>query len=706
MKTLKLVANSSAAELSLIFLPFPWRNRSQGLEQWKRARGIRLCVVLLAACSLSTTRADDYHVSTAQQLQNALTQAAASSVSNNIYVTNGYYIGNFNFNSSSVNSLTILNEPNVDKSQIVLDSGGTGSSMNLSGSATANMTVQGMTFLRDSGSGTVGGLQIAGGNTAILVSGCSFLSLSNSTGIGLSISSGSNATMTNCSVTGTTGGGGGTGLSISAVSNVTIQSCTFVTNSGISFGGGLYVSGSSMISIIDSAFVGNTTLGPGASSFGGGAYCNGTTIFVSGNTFVGNSLNPSGYNGGYGAGGVFYGTTLTLSGNTFSGNSALTGCQYGGGAFCSGATITVSNNNFISNSAAIYGAGIYCSGAATLVNNSFVGNSLNAATCGYGSPAFGGGAYCGGTTTALFANTFTSNSAAGAYNNYISGGGLYCSSTILTASNNVFTGNTASLGSSLPGTPTYGGGVYASGSQITLLNNLVANNSVNSTVSQGGGIWVDASSNLFMINNTVTGNSSAGSGGGAAFILAGTVEVLNVFTNIIWGNAATVNGGDVYHLGTGATNVFVFNDASSYSGIWGTSQNNIDSAPQFFNPTGGDYHFPGGSPCANAGTNGAPYLPLTDLDGNSRTNNAGFVDMGCYEFNTSATHPADANADFLITAAEFNAYAAAWKNGQAWTNAPLAIPANYVTRAGYLLTNGGAYTNDGSARPVNWKPNR
>ena len=60
---------------------------------------------------------------------------------------------------------------------------------------------------------------------------------------------------------------------------------------------------------------------------------------------------------------------------------------------------------------------------------------------------------------------------------------------------------------------------------------------------------------------------------------------------------------------------------------------------------------------------------------------------------------------------EYNAYAAAWKAGQTWTNAPnsapnpIPIPANYVTRAGYLMTNGGAYYNDGSARPTNWKTN-
>jgi hypothetical protein len=121
----------------------------------------------------------------------------------------------------------------------------------------------------------------------------------------------------------------------------------------------------------------------------------------------------------------------------------------------------------------------------------------------------------------------------------------------------------------------------------------------------------------------------------------------------------------------------------------------------------GDYQIQGASPCKGAGTTNAPALPATDFDGNPRILN-GTVDMGCYEFTTAVPHPADINGDFVISPAEFNTYAAAWKNLQTWTNGPNPgpnpIPANYMTRAGYLMTNGGAYHNDGSARPVNWKP--
>jgi hypothetical protein len=645
---------------------------------------------LLMLLGLTSARAVDYHVATAQQLQNALTLAAASSVSNNIYVTNGYYTGNFNFNSANINSLTLLAETNIASSQIVIDSGGTGSSMSITASASPNITVQGMTFLRNCGSNGIGGLQIAGGNTTILVNGCQFLSPTNSAGIGLNLLSGINATVTNCTAVGSSIGGGGTGIYIAGVTNnVTIQNCSVITN-GLNNGNGLCITGAGSIAISGNLFIGNN-----------GTYFSGTTITLTHNAVIGN-LPLSHYGGA-----VCYGTTVTLSGNSFTGNSVGWPGSSGGGAYCSGTTITLSGNNFTGNSALntsgwggtqTFGGGAYCSGTTvTLFGNTFIGNSASNVSpcCGTNAYGFGGGVCCYGITI-LSNNTFIANSAAGYSSLLSSGGAAFCYSSATNPTvicGNTFQQNTATLG----------GAVYASGPTINLLDNLILNNAATTTSAEGGGIWVDASATLNMINNTVTGNTSAGTGGGAAYIVTGTVELLNVYNNIIFGNLATVNGGDVYLSGTGKKKVFNFNDADSYYGVWDIALNNKDVSPQFFDPVNGDYHFPGTSPCANAGTNGAPALPLTDLDGNSRTNSAGFVDMGCYEFNTTATHPADTDTNFIITPAEFYAYAAAWQNGQTWTNAPNPIPANYLTRAGYLMTNGGAYYNDGSARPLNWK---
>jgi hypothetical protein len=650
-----------------------------------------------------------YTVSNAQSLQNALTLAAASTGSNLINVASGYYTGNFNYNSSNVNELTVQALPGVSNTQITIDSGGTGSSMNIAGSATANITVQGMTFLRNCGSAGIGGLKIAGGNTTILVNGCLFLSPTNSSGIGLQLSSGLNATVSNCTAAGTTSGGGGFGIAISGVTGiVNVENCMVTTNNN----SGIYVTGVAVISVTKSLFAGNSSTSyPYGSVAGAGVYCSGTTVTLTGNSFLGNSTSHP-YTFGAGGGAWCSGTTIALSGNTFISNSdtgtesSSGGYGAGGGAYCSGTTITLFGNSFTSNSTTGEtggsGGGTFCSGTTvTLTGNTFTANSASGSVYtsganGYVGSAGGGGAFCSGTIM-LSNNIFTSNSIAGSPAFGV-GGGADCYSSFtnpMTISGNLFKQNAALTG----------GGIYATASTINLLDNLVVNNAGGSISSQGGGIWVDASATLNMINNTVTGNTSPGSGGGVAYIVTGTVELLNIYNNIIWGNSATVNGGDVYLSGTGKKKVFDYNDVNSIYGVFDIALNDTNVSPQFFNPVSGDYHTQSTSPCIAAGTTNAPSLPAMDLDGNPRVIN-GLVDMGCYEFTTNVFHPADLASAWTITPGEFTAYAAAWKSGQSWTNAPNPIPANYMTRAGYLMTNGGSYYNDGSARPVNWKTNQ
>lgn len=65
-------------------------------------RNFSLCLLAVGLLILQLPlRAVDFHVATAQDLQNALTLAAANGSDNNLYLAAGYYTGNFNFNSAN-----------------------------------------------------------------------------------------------------------------------------------------------------------------------------------------------------------------------------------------------------------------------------------------------------------------------------------------------------------------------------------------------------------------------------------------------------------------------------------------------------------------------------------------------------------------------------------------------------------------------------
>ena len=67
-----------------------------------------------------------------------------------------------------------------------------------------------------------------------------------------------------------------------------------------------------------------------------------------------------------------------------------------------------------------------------------------------------------------------------------------------------------------------GGAVYVSAAAVTFSDNLVAGNTQTDGSSTGGGVWVNASTNLVFLNNTITANIPAGGGGGVAFEVSKT----------------------------------------------------------------------------------------------------------------------------------------------------------------------------------------
>jgi Right handed beta helix region len=693
----------------------------------------------VATLSTVAARAVDYHVATAQDLQNYLTLAAGNGANNNIWLTNGYYSGTFSYSSTANFSLNIMSETNLNNTQVTIDGGGGGVDLNIncSGATSGNVTVSNITFMRNCGSSTVGALRIAGsGGATIIATGCRFLSTSTSLGMGLVIASGDNTTIANCIVIGKTNGSvaDGDGINISSVTGTTLMFSNTVIGNYV--GNGADITSSSILSlsnnifqanysdgllfdqsgstktavilITNNVFITNGVYGSAVEYFGtanvdnniftgnvqgGLALENGITGSAVGNTFYKNGV----LNGDYG--GLFDLTlnTAITTGNTFTLN--LDGYGGAGALFQSVGTNTVTGNTFSGNSAeyAVGGGGAAIQSPPAASINIFSNNTFNVNS----AIGPGGGLSCYSSGSAIVIvnnNTFTGNSCSG--NN--GGGALY-----LSAGTNTITANTFVQNSSADG----GGAIYASSpGGFIMSDNLIVSNSQSGASATGGGIYVNPVTNLFIINNTIFDNNSGGGGGGAAFSI-GTTQNLYVFNNIIWGNTATGNGADVYLAGGGQLTELQYDDVNSLYGVWDITTPSINVDPVFFNAVGGDYHLQTTSPCLNVGTNNPAFLPLTDLDGNVRTNKLGQVDLGCYEFNDTAPHPADTNASFTITFGEFNSYAAAWKAGQNWSNAPasapnpLPIPANYLTRAGYLMTNGGFYTNNGSARPTDWVTN-
>jgi hypothetical protein len=230
------------------------------------------------------------------------------------------------------------------------------------------------------------------------------------------------------------------------------------------------------------------------------------------------------------------------------------------------------------------------------------------------------------------------------------------------------------------------------GAYVTCVNNLLVSNSQN----YFGTLRVEGAITNWVANNTIYGNT-----GNGLKLTSGSWNY--VHNNIIWGNS----GSDIT-VTTGANRFLYNNNYHSIASLVDLAVNNIDVDPLFVDAPGGDYHLRANSRCLNAGlnssTNGSPALPLIDKDGNVRIAD-GTVDLGAYEQATTDQHPADTDTNWVMTVAEFTAYATAWTNRAAWATGPNPIPIDYVTRAGYLAgTNSGAYHNAGGGKPRNWQP--
>lgn len=304
---------------------------------------------------------------------------------------------------------------------------------------------------------------------------------------------------------------------------------------------------------------------------------------------------------GVGLYGGFAGTETSRDARDWNANITILDGSQGGTVVTSpsGATASTVIDGFtIRNSS--QSAILVSSASPTIANNMIVGNAST------GTITNPGGAVCLRNSSSLVTNNIITG------NTGYSGGGVYCSHSSAVIANNVITRNSSSNG----------GGIYVADctSSTVIAGNLIAGNSTSHV--GGGGIFCTTCTPT-VTGNTIAGNS--GPDGGGIFCNTATPSLAN---NIIAFNSSGVSRPS----GTGTTvgNNCVFGNTSyAYRGV-SAGPGDIFVDPKLASREFGSYHIQPDSPCVNAGSNGAPGIQGSDIDGQPRILD-GTVDIGADE---------------------------------------------------------------------------
>ncbi len=186
-----------------------------------------------------------------------------------------------------------------------------------------------------------------------------------------------------------------------------------------------------------------------------------------------------------------------------------------------------------------------------------------------------------------------------------SGGGIYCPSSSPTICNNTITGNGASAN---------GGGIFCGYSSALISDNIIA---ANSAIGGGGGICC-CSSSPTISNNTIAANS--GSDGGGIYGDSSSATISN--------NIVAFNSSGLYEI-NGRNNCVYNPSGYNYSGL-PAGTGDISADPVFVDMAAGDYDITAGSPCIDAGWNGAPGIGTADIHGDPRIIDS-IIDIGADE---------------------------------------------------------------------------
>ena len=331
---------------------------------------------------------------------------------------------------------------------------------------------------------------------------------------------------------------------------------------------------------------------------GGGVFIENAAVVISA-TVVRNNIAYSG--GGINIGQQDeYPASLTLVNSSLLSNTAAT--DAGGGLHVSGwPEVILDNVEIRGNTAETGGGGI--GGSRALLTNCKVLNNI--------AGTEGGG--LGLARADIYDSAVSGNLALEG-----GGGGIAVRNGKLWLVNSLVTKNEASDGAAITGAGLVGGTIFDTrilenpqggsavswySSPFTMTNVLIADNDGFGFVSDEVGL------NGSLTNVTIANNAYRG--------LQVTAEDIKVRNSILWGN------GDLDHNCSG-------NCTITYSDIGTgdtTGVGNISQDPEFFKPSGRDYHLWASSPCVDSGTTAG--APPNDLEGTSRDL---MPDMGAFEW--------------------------------------------------------------------------
>lgn len=332
------------------------------------------------------------------------------------------------------------------------------------------------------------------------------------------------------------------------------------------------------------------------------------------------------------------GASTVLEGFTVTGGDA----DIGGGMLNIGSSPTIIDCIFAANHAGDRGGGMYNrQGSPTIIGSTFEGNS---------AVEMGGGMFNLRASPTVTECLFTQNSSnkGGGMRNYLNshpsvtnstfaynhaaeeGGGMdnrkNSNSTVIGC---VFKGNTAGSGGG--GMHNYVGRARATGNPL-IVNCLFVGNTAPS-----GAAMRNNDPDPVIVNSTMAYNEGPGisSRNGSAPYIENSIVYHNSGGSFSGASAglSVVNNGDIEGGYPGSGNLDVDPLFASAAGPDGNPATLDDN----------DYRLSASSSLINAGNNGAPFLPATDLDGNPRII-SGVVDMGAYEYD--ATCSPDDESDF------------------------------------------------------------